>query len=50
MKFKGKCKVLHLERHHFTHWCRLGADLLESNSVEKDLEALVESRWCMNQQ
>lgn len=42
MKFKGKCRV--------THQCRLGADLLKSSSAEKDLGALVESRWCMSQQ
>lgn len=50
MKFKGKCRVLHLERNNFTHYCRLGADLLESSSVEKDPGAPVENRRCMSHQ
>ncbi|PKU41928.1 rna-directed dna polymerase from mobile element jockey- hypothetical protein [Limosa lapponica baueri] len=34
---KGKCRVLHLGRNNSLHQDRLGADLLESSSEEKDL-------------
>ena len=48
MKFNdSKRKVLHLER---TNQYTLGADLLESSSVEKDLGVLVDSRLTMSQQ
>jgi len=35
---KGKCRVLHLGRNNPMQQNRLGADLLESTSVERDLE------------
>ena len=51
MKFnKGKCGVLHLGRNNHMHHYRLGADLLERNSVEEDLGVLVGNRLAMNQQ
>ncbi|PKU44433.1 hypothetical protein llap_5265 [Limosa lapponica baueri] len=51
MKFnKGKRRVLHLGRNNPMHQYRLEADLLESSSVEKDLEVLVDNRMTMNQQ
>ncbi|PKU37472.1 hypothetical protein llap_12223 [Limosa lapponica baueri] len=51
MKFnKGKCRVLHLRRNNLIHQYRLGADLLESSSVERDLGVLVNDRITMHQQ
>ncbi|PKU36722.1 rna-directed dna polymerase from mobile element jockey-like [Limosa lapponica baueri] len=48
MRFnKGKCRVLHLERKNARHQYRLGVDLLESTSEEKDM---VDSKLCMRQQ
>ena len=50
MKFnKSKCKVLHLGRNKPILHYRLGADLLESCSVEKDLGVLVDSKLTLGQ-
>jgi len=51
MKFsKGKGRVLHLGRNNPMHQYRLWADLLESNSVERDLGVLVDDRLTIGQQ
>ena len=50
MKFdKSKCRVLHLERNNHKYQYRLGHDLLERSSVEKDLGVLVDDRVAMSQ-
>ena len=47
---KSKCTALHLWRNNCTHQYRLGADLLERSSAEKDLGVLVDNRMAMSQQ
>ena len=51
MRFnKSKCRVLHLGRNNHEYQYKLGHDLLERGSVEKDLGVLVDDRLAMSQQ
>jgi len=45
-----RCRVLPLGKNNFMYQYRLGADLLERSSAEKDLDVLVDSRLTMSQQ
>ena len=50
MRFnKSKCRVLHLGRNNRNYQYRLGHDLLEGSSVEKDLVVLVDGRLVVSQ-
>ena len=47
---KGKCRVLHMGRNNHMHQHRLGADLPERSSADKDVGVWVDNRLAMSQQ
>ncbi|PKU43126.1 hypothetical protein llap_6569 [Limosa lapponica baueri] len=47
---REKCKVLHLGKKNVRHQHRVGVDLLEPSSEEKDLGVLVDSKMTMSKQ
>jgi len=51
MRFnESKCRILHLGTNNCKYQYRLGHDLLERSSAEKDLGILVDGRLAMSQQ
>ncbi|PKU26890.1 hypothetical protein llap_22806 [Limosa lapponica baueri] len=50
MKFKGKCKILHMGRGNLKDKYRLSGEWIESSLEQKDLGTLVDEKLNMSQQ
>ena len=48
--YKGRCRLLHVDRNNHVHQNRLWVDLPARSSLEKDLGTLADNLWTMSKQ